>query len=531
MTGPSSPFDAIPELTSGLDALRIGLVMVDGADVISYANDHFGFLFPDQASPIGQPVDAFIDALAPLFRDDADLWRARRREAGPGEPFDLLLLDGRIIEVKERPLPDEAGSVLLWSNATELRRQTARLEDVIEASSEGFAFFGPDGGLDLWNDGFTIALGGDDGLKRGASLGALLAKARACGRVSIVGDPPPMDSVASAPRRRDFLLTHKDGRFLRLRARPSRSGGMVAVVTDLTAERAQGDALAQRGAALAEATAALRESRWRLRMQTASLLGLKEELFRAQRDADDADLAKQAFLRTMSHELRTPLNSIIGFAEIVGAELYGPVGAPQYAEYAGLIRESGKRLLRIINRILDITRLESGVAQLSVDAEDLGVLAQRAAEKYADAAAEAGVAITLAIAKDTPKALADEGAIRTILENLLDNALAHTEPGGVVTLSTAVIDDAHIALTVSDTGAGIAPQDLDRVMLPFEQAGTSSEREGEGCGLGLPIVKALAEALGGAFEITSALGRGTDAVVTFRTAASDAATASESDAA
>ncbi len=518
MTVSTSSAGSNPELAPGLDALRVGLLLVDERDMVAYANEHFGYLFPEEPSPVGQPVETFIDTIAGLFEDGAEVWRARRREQDAPSAFDLQMRDGRVIEVKERALPNETGAVLLWHDATALRRQTARLEDVIGASSEGFAFFSGSGALDLWNDGFAIALGGKDGLTRGVSLGQLLATARGCGRVSLIGDPPPFDTVASTPQRRDFLLTHKDGRFLRLRVRPSRSGGSVAVVTDLTAERAQGDALAQRGAALAEATAELRESRTRLRMQTASLLGLKEELFRAKRDAEEADHAKQAFLRTMSHELRTPLNSIIGFAEIVEGELYGPVGAPQYSEYATLIRDSGKRLLRIINRILDITRLEAGVAQLSIDAEDLSELARRAAGKHREAATAAGVGLSLDMPEKLPLAFVEAGAVLTILDNLIDNAIAHCEPGGVVTLSARAVDTTHVSLTVSDTGGGIAPHDLDRVMLPFEQAGSSAENGAEGCGLGLPIVKSLAEALGGAFELTSALGRGTDAVVTFRSA-------------
>lgn len=515
-----APLSEATIVEDGLNALRVGLLFVDENDIVRRANAHFGHLFPDSPSPIGAAFGDYLEVVAHRLACDAALWAASRMHrlaAGDLVPADLPLADGRIIEIKEREL-GQGGLVQLWTDVTQARRQGARLEDVIETSSEGFAFFGPDGRLELWNDGFATALGGADGAPRGATLGRILGAARASQRITIVGDAPPFDAMLDrATPRRDFIINHIDGRFLRLRLRPSRGGGAVAVITDLKAERAQGEALARRGSGLADASAALRASRERLRMQTASLLGLKEELFRTRRDAESAAEAKKSFLRAVSHELRTPLNSIIGFSDFLAEEPHGALGSPRYGEYVGQIRSAGRRLLGIVERILDITRLEAGIAQLAFETEPLAPIAAASIAAASRKAREAGVTLKPELAADLPAAFADAEAVRAILDNLLDNAIAHTPAGGAVTLRGGASED-EVTLAVIDTGRGIAPEDLERVMLPFEQAGAAPRREDAGPGLGLAIVKAFAEALGGRFTLDSALGEGTAATLALKRA-------------
>jgi len=373
-----------------------------------------------------------------------------------------------------------------------------------------------DGGLDVWNNGFSAAFGADV-VRSGVRLADILSHARSAGRFTITGDVPPLETIAQKPRSRDYLMDISDGRFARLRLRPTRDGGSVAVWTDLTAERAQREGLARRGAVLADAHAELRESRERIRLQTASLLGLNDELVRARRDADRAETAKNAFLHTVSHELRTPLNAIIGFAEIIEHQIYGPIGSPSYIEGAVAIRDSGQRLLSLINNILDITRLESGVASLSADRELLAPILDGAIEAARARANSAGLELALEPCDCDIRVWVEPGALRTVLDNLIDNAITHTPRGGTIT-ATARAYDTHIAIRICDTGAGIAPSDLARILLPFEQAITNNDVVSAGAGLGLPIVKALVEAMGGAFELTSSLGRGAEAIVTLRLA-------------
>lgn len=518
-----SPCDPTPasHVHASLDALRVGLMVADGDDRIVFANAHFHYLFPAAPRPDGLTVDAFIRATAPAFRIGVEAWlhdRVARRADGDRIMLDLPLVDGRVFTVRERPTAD-GGRVLLFTNETDLKRQTARLEAAIDTSSEGVAFFDETGALDQWNADFSMTMCGADGVERGARLGSILSAASASNRISLIGDPPSLDDVSDAPLRRDFLFTHSDGRTLRLRVRPAGELGSVAVLTDLSADRAQTDTIAKRGAALAEATVALRESRSRLRMQTASLLGVKEELYRARREAEDAERAKRSFLRTVSHELRTPLNSVIGFSEIIEQELYGPIGSEKYTEYAQMIRDSGRRLLRLVNRIIDVTRLEAGVS-IAGDRQDIRALAKSVAAAWEAEAARSGVRVDVVIEADIGDVIADGAAARTVIENLIENAIAFTPRGGVVTVDATTLDG-FVALQVSDTGEGIAPHDLERVMMPFEQAGTPQRPVGDGAGLGLAIVKSLCEAMHGAFELHSSLGRGTDAIVTLPAAPSE----------
>ncbi len=534
MTGHQVPAVSLDELDDGLDALRVGLMLTDANDVVRYANAHMRLNFPELDGPdgsgvIGVTVARAYDRLAnrlAVSPEQVSNERVKGRQGDARSAYDVPLRDGRILSVKERRHP-RGGQILLWTDVTDARRQSARLEDAIITSSEGFAFFDAKGQMDLWNDGFAIAFGGASGVIRGQRIADILSNASRDERIVIVGEPPTFDALNETPHARDFLLAHADGRRLRLRVRPTRAPGQVAVLTDVTADAAQADTIARRGAALAEATTALRESRSRMRLQTASLLGLKEELHRARRDANDAERAKQAFMRTITHELRTPLNAIIGFSEIIEQEVCGPLGSPQYVEYAGLVTDAGRRLLRVINRIVDITRLETGLAALTADQRDVAPILERIVGEHADAARQKGVNLRLDIADDVPQVWADEDALRTILANLVENALEHTPSGGVVTMA-AQHHDGYVALIVSDTGVGIAPADLERVLLPFEQAGSSERREGsmsdsgDGAGLGLAVVKALAEAMEGAFELGSTVGIGTRAVVTLRGASDEA---------
>src|SRR3954451_23543946 len=137
-----------------------------------------------------------------------------------------------------------------------------------------------------------------------------------------------------------------------------------------------------------------------------------------------ADAAKSAFLRMVSHELRTPLNSIIGFSEILSQELYGPIGQPRYKDYADIIRQSGHKLLGLVNQIVEIVRLQDGAADLELQPEPLGFAVADAAEALAVRAGERRVRIKVEDGAMMPWVHADQRALRTILTNLLDNAVA-----------------------------------------------------------------------------------------------------------
>lgn len=228
----------------------------------------------------------------------------------------------------------------------------------------------------------------------------------------------------------------------------------------------------------------------------------------------DADAARRSFVRMVSHELRTPLNAIIGFSELIGREMYGPT-LPQYREAADMILVSGMKLLRLTNQVLEIARLEAGGADLDLRPEPVDLLLEDAAGDLPEEARARGVHVQLACASPAPLALADHKAVRTALNNLLQNAAAFSPDGGQIRLSAA----AHgplVLLQVSDEGPGIDPAELPRLMQPFQQGENALVRRHEGVGLGWAIVRLVCEAMGGGFDIATAPGEGLTATVALR---------------
>jgi len=227
----------------------------------------------------------------------------------------------------------------------------------------------------------------------------------------------------------------------------------------------------------------------------------------ARDQAEAASRAKSLFLANMSHELRTPLNAIIGLSEMINDEILGP-GNPRYREYAGDIRVSGRHLLGIINEVLDIAKIEAGKYVLDESDVDLAVLALEAARILGIEAETSGLTLATKLQPDLPLVRADASAIRRVLFNLLSNALKFTPRGGHVVLSVAQLED-QIEIAVTDTGIGIAGEDLPKLMQPFVQVEGAYQRRYRGTGLGLAIVRALADLHGGILEIESTPNLGT----------------------
>lgn len=228
--------------------------------------------------------------------------------------------------------------------------------------------------------------------------------------------------------------------------------------------------------------------------------------------AAPAEDPRRAFLRLVSHELRTPLNSILGFSEILSAELYGPLGAPQYKDYAEIIRASGKKLLKLVNQVLEIGRLEG--VKLEVGPEGV----EPALEAAVSAAAidfTRGVRPRIEAAPNLPPVLADPWGLRTVLTHLLQNAAAFSPDGGEVRLR-AVRQGDRVDIFVEDDGEGVDPTDLPRLMQPFEQGDNALVRRVEGAGLGLAICELTCRAMGADLSITSSPGHGLSACVSLK---------------
>jgi cell cycle sensor histidine kinase DivJ len=247
----------------------------------------------------------------------------------------------------------------------------------------------------------------------------------------------------------------------------------------------------------------------------ADVAALEAQLAQAMEERDAALAAASArarFLANMSHELRTPLNAIMGFSDIMRSRLFGDL-SQRYGDYAELIHESGRHLLDLINDVLDMSKIEADRYELALEEFDVREPVQAALRLVRLQADEAGVALRGVLPTDELLVEADRRAIRQTVLNLVSNALKFTPRGGQVTVSVAAAGDRELELTVADTGVGIAPDDLERLGQPYEQAGAAEQRS-LGTGLGLSLVKALARLHGGSMAIESQVGEG--AAVTVR---------------
>lgn len=218
----------------------------------------------------------------------------------------------------------------------------------------------------------------------------------------------------------------------------------------------------------------------------------------------EAVKARTNFFAGLGHDLKSPLNAVIGFSDIMDAELKGPL-PEAYADYPGLIRESGETLLRLVEDILDYARSEAGTYELDLSPVDIAASGESVMRQSRAAAGRTEIELEFEVGGEV-LAFADASAVRRIWDNLVSNAIKYSNRGGKVSLSASVQGERAI-LSVADTGAGMDAEDLARVAEPFEQGRNAKGRAGTG--LGLAMVRKLAELHGGLVRIETAPGAGT----------------------
>ncbi|NFV79111.1 ATP-binding protein [Magnetospirillum aberrantis] len=286
--------------------------------------------------------------------------------------------------------------------------------------------------------------------------------------------------------------------------------GLVGIARDITKRKQAEDYLRRAHEELQKAV----EERTRWLRQEIRRRAQAEEQTRAARDtAEAASRAKTIFLANMSHELRTPLNAIIGFAELA-ATLMNDQESQRLAGYMGDITESAHHLLRVINDILDVSRIEVGKVTLREEDVDVALVIQSAMRLAGHVAAAKHQTLALRMADPFPRLSADERLLKQILLNIVSNAAKFTPEGGHVTVTAEEVDGA-IRITIEDDGVGIAPHDIPLVLQPFGQAENTLTPKHEGTGLGLPLAKGFMELHGGTLELKSEVGKGTRITLTF----------------
>ena len=402
---------------------------------------------------------------------DASLWSIGRRRDGTDFPVRLT--------VSELPRPGDRRRYLAIVNGLgERRSTTSALPMLIDCMNDGVTVWDHADRLILWNDqALQIYAAVSDVIRLGTPFTDFLACCLDRGLLS-----------SGELGRDDFIRRHVANHREPDGTREETSvGGRRLLVSERKLP----------GAAVLRLDNDVTEQRSR-----------EIELRAAKEKAEAANRSKSTFLANMSHELRTPLNAVIGFSDILKTELLGTIGNPKYVEYATCISDSGAHLLHLVNYILDLSRIEAGRYELRLEPLAPNELIADVIRLMRISADESKLKLVDAVAGDLPRIVVDRRAIRQVLLNVLSNAVKFTPADGTVSVAAAAGGE-NLVITVSDTGIGIAEEDLPRLTNPFEQAGDAYTRAQPGTGLGLAITKQLVELHGGSLEIDSRIGKGT----------------------
>ena len=242
-----------------------------------------------------------------------------------------------------------------------------------------------------------------------------------------------------------------------------------------------------------------------MRERTSELEAARHELEDKSRRAEEADRLKSAFIANMSHEIRTPLNSVLALTVLLRDRTAGPL-TPDQRDYLEVIERNGQNLLRLLNDILDLSRIEAG--HMEMDAQDVDVAphVRDIGAALAPLATAKGLDLTLKIPEQLPLVRSDVDRVRQILTNLVGNAIKFTD-AGTVQVGVDVRPGA-LAIQVTDTGIGIPETQLDRIFHEFVQVDQTLARRQGGTGLGLAIARRLARLMGGDVSVTSIAGKG-----------------------
>ncbi len=408
----------------------------------------------------------------------------------------------------------DAGMIAIVMDVTEernaeveARRADARLREGIDSLSEAFVLWDESNCLVMCNSRYQAfhALP-DDLIQRGIPYARLMEAAR---------EPKVLIEIDHGSLRegeRSYEAQFEDGRWLLISERRTDDGGFVSVGTDITARKLQEERLIENERRLRLTITDLGASREAFRHQAAQISELADKYLEQKAEAISANRAKAEFLANMHHEIRTPLNHIIGFAEMIEQQVFGPCGSERYLAYARDIRASGSNLMDMLCEILDMAQIEAGrIAVQRVDVA-LGGLLERAAETVAaDAAAKA---ITIEIDPTSAEAAGkreirvDPAAISQALSYLLRNSIRLTGKGGRISMRARLYDD-HVNIFVADSAARLSEHDIGTLANPFGHIDQMLEDGCKGSGLGVSIARALVELHGGSLKMRAAPKSGT----------------------
>ncbi|MCA0406760.1 MAG: PAS-domain containing protein [Proteobacteria bacterium] len=389
----------------------------------------------------------------------------------------------------------------------ESRRADARLREGIDSLSEAFVLWDENNCLVMCNSRYQAFHGLPDALvQRGIPYARLMEAAR---------EPKVLIEIDRGSLRegeRSYEAQFEDGRWLLISERRTDDGGFVSVGTDITARKLQEERLLDNERQLRLTITDLGNSREAFRRQAAQISELADKYLEQKAEAISANRAKAEFLANMHHEIRTPLNHIIGFAEMIEQEVFGPCGSERYVDYARDIRASGTNLMDMLCEILDMAQIEAGrVALQRVDVAVGELLEKAAATVRPDASAKA---ITVEIDPSATEAAGqriinvDPNAISQALSYLMRNSIRLTDAGGHISVRARVSAD-YVNVFVADTAARLSACEIGTLANPFGHIDRMLQDGCKGAGLGVSIARALVELHGGTLKMRATPNAGT----------------------
>ena len=424
------------------------------------------------------------------------VWLRARAALAPGKKADEPHLVGVVFDITRQKKLDLMN-----------REAEVRLKDAVENISEAFVLWDTDSKLVLCNSKYQQFHSLPPNVCEPGTPYKIVTEAA---KEPLVRQfvPGQADDLSGA---RSMEVQFADGRWLHINERRTMDGGFVSVGTDITALKQQEEHLLQSERNLMITVRDLQKERQLAEEQSQRLAELADKYNSEKTRAESANRSKSEFLANMSHELRTPLNAIIGFSEIMGQQMFGPLGSNKYGEYAADIRRSGQFLLDVINDILDMSKIEAGKVDLEMEAVNSVAMVEDVLRLVGPRAAEGKINLQPKLEKSKPF-LADKRALKQVFINLISNAIKFTPEGGTVTISAQRVGELQ-RFEIADTGIGIPPRDLDKLGRPFEQVENQFTKTKGGSGLGLAISKSLVQLHGGTLTINSKVGKGTTVVV------------------
>ncbi len=453
-------------------------------------------------------IDVLIDELLKGERKDFDQEFRMRHENGQ---FIWLRARAALATGRSSPSPHLVGIIFDVSKQKKLDRLNSeaelRLKDAVENISEAFVLWDTESKLVLCNSKYQQFHSLPASVCQPGTPYAMVASASKEPMVQqfVAGE---RDSGSGA---RSMEVQLADGRWLQINERRTKDGGFVSVGTDITALKQQEEHLLDSERNLMITVRDLQKERQLAEEQSQRLAELADKYASEKTRAETANRSKSEFLANMSHELRTPLNAIIGFSEIMAQQMFGPLGASKYGEYASDIRKSGQFLLDVINDILDMSKIEAGKTELELDDVELSSVLEEVVRLIGPRAAESKISLSRDFS-DVPVFNADRRALKQIFINIISNAIKFTPEGGEVKIKT-MHDRDIIRVQIMDNGIGIPARDIEKLGRPFEQVENQFTKSKGGSGLGLAISKSLVDLHNGTLVITSKVGKGTTVTV------------------